>query len=353
MAHHKTYTLGEIATFLDVKLVGDENCLIHGLGTLSGAGPGQLSFLSNKSYLDQLASSQASAIIISGSLAERANHNLLISEQPYVSFARASELFANSPAITQGVHATAQVADDVQLADEVSIGPYAVIESGVSVGKGSVIGAHCFVGESSKIGENCHLYNNVTLYHGSKIGNKVIVHTGTVLGADGFGFAFDGEKSIKIHQLGAVSVGNDVEIGAGTTIDRGAIDDTVIEDGVKIDNQVQIGHNTRIGEHSVICGCTAIAGSANIGKYCVLGGASGMVGHISIADGVQVSAMSLVNRSITEPGTYSSGTGQMKTSDWKRAIVRFQQLENISQRLKELEKLSDTITNGQVNKKPG
>jgi UDP-3-O-[3-hydroxymyristoyl] glucosamine N-acyltransferase len=185
------------------------------------------------------------------------------------------------------------------------------------------------------------LHANVTLYHSVYLGCRVCVHSNAVIGADGFGFAFDGEKNIKIQQLGRVRIGNDVDIGAGTTIDRGTIEDTIIDQGVKIDNQVQIGHNTHVGAHTVICGCTAIAGSAKIGKFCVLGGASGMVGHLSLADGVQVSAMSLVSRSITEPGAYSSGTGQMKLSDWKRAIVRFQQLDRMARRLKELERLTD------------
>lgn len=344
MTQEKTYTLGEIAEFLGVKLVGDADCQITGLGTLNNAGPGQLSFLSNKSYLDQLESSKASAIIVAQEFAERANTNLLISEQPYVSFARASSLFVESSQEAAGVHPTAVVAEDVELPATVHVGPHAVIESGVSIGEGSVIGAACYIGKGAQLGCNCQLHHNVTLYQGTRLGDKVIIHASAVIGADGFGFAFDGERSIKIHQLGGVEIGDDVEIGAGTTIDRGALDNTIIKQGVKIDNQVQIGHNTIVGEHTVICGCTAIAGSANIGKYCVLGGASGMVGHLSIADGVQVSAMSLVSRSITEPGTYSSGTGQMKTADWKRAIVRFQQLDSISRRLKELENLSDKLS---------
>lgn len=344
MTQQKTYTLGEIAEFLGVKLVGDPDCNITGLGTLNSAGPGQLSFLSNKSYLDQLDSSKASAIIVSQEFADRSNSNLLISEQPYVSFAQASSLFTESSQHSPEVHASAVVAEDVVLPASVHVGPHAVIESGVSIGEDSVIGANVFIGKDSQLGSKCHLYPNVTLYHGTQLGDSVIIHASAVIGADGFGFAFDGERSIKIHQLGAVEIGNDVEIGAGTTIDRGALDNTIIRQGVKIDNQVQIGHNTIVGEHTVICGCTAIAGSANIGKYCVLGGASGMVGHLSIADGVQVSAMSLVSRSITESGTYSSGTGQMKTADWKRAIVRFQQLDSISRRLKELENLSDKLS---------
>lgn len=338
MTQKKSYTLGEIASFLGAKLVGDDQCEITGLGTLSGAGPGSLSFLSNKSYIDQLSSTQASAVILEEEFAERSSANLLISAQPYVSFARASSLFAPKPMVNPGIHASAVVDGEATLASDVSIGPHVVIEAGATIGAGCIIEAGCFIGANVSLGDGCHLHSRVTLYHDIKIGANAIIHSGAVIGADGFGFAFDGERSIKIHQLGSVDIANDVEIGAGTTIDRGAIEDTVIEQGVKIDNQVQIGHNTRIGEHSVICGCTAIAGSANIGKYCVMGGASGMVGHLTIADGVQVSAMSLVNQSITEAGVYSSGTGQMKTSDWKRAVVRFQQLDSIARRLKELEK---------------
>ena len=339
MAQTKRYRLDEIASFLGAELIGDAQCEISGLGTLDGAGPGQLSFLSNRSYLDRLASSRASAIILQAEFAERSTSNLLLSAQPYVSFARASSLFAVPPERVAGVHPSAVVAADAELGEMISIGPHVVIESGARIGAGCVIDAGCFIGQGVRLGDNCRLYSHVTLYHQVSIGANGIIHSGTVIGADGFGFAFDGERSVKIHQLGSVNIANDVEIGAGSTIDRGTIEDTIIEQGVKIDNQVQIGHNTRVGEHTVICGCTAIAGSANIGKYCVMGGASGMVGHLKIADGVQVSAMSLVNQSIAEPGVYSSGTGQMKTSDWKRAVLRFQQLDSIARRLKDLERI--------------
>ncbi len=341
MTHQKRYTLKDINSFLGTTLIGDENCEIFGLGTLDRASPGQLSFLSNQSYVDQLAVSKASAIILEERFTERCKTNAIISTQPYVSFALASSLFAQSLSASEGIHPTAVIAAGVEIPDGVSIGAHAIIEKNVVVGAGSVIGPNCFLGVGVQMGENCRLYSNVTFYHGVSTGSNVIVHSGAVIGADGFGFAFDGEKSVKIHQLGGVCIGDDVEIGAGTTIDRGAIEDTVIEHGVKIDNQVQIGHNTRVGEHTVICGCTAIAGSTKIGKYCVLGGASGIIGHLSIADGVQVSAMSLISQSITESGTYSSGTAQMKTSDWKRAAIRFQQLDKLAQRLKELEKLND------------
>ena len=339
MTQIKSYRLGEIATFLGARLVGDGHCEINGLGTLRGASPGELSFLSNKTYLDQLAKSQASAIILEEQFADRSTANLLVSEQPYVHFARASSLFAATPEPTPGIHPSAVVASGAAVPRSASIGPQVVIESGASVGEETVIEAGCFIGRGASVGNRCRLHNRVSLYHHVRIGDNVIIHSGAVIGADGFGFAFDGKCSVKIHQLGGVDIGDDVEIGAGTTIDRGAIEDTVIEQGVKIDNQVQIGHNTRVGAHTVICGCTAIAGSATIGEYCILGGASGMVGHLQIADHVEVSAMSLVSQSIHEAGAYSSGTVQMKTPEWKRAVVRFQQLDSIAHRLRDIERL--------------
>lgn len=337
----KSYSLGEIASRLNLRLIGDPDCQIQGLGTLASAKMGDISFLSNISYLRQLAKTSASAVIVEESQADLVPTNALIAEQPYVAFAYVSQLFAKQSEVAAGVHASASVADSVSLGEGVYIGANAVIEDDVEIGANSSVGPGTFIGRGVRLGEHCRLHAQVTLYHEVRIGSRVNIHSHAVIGADGFGFAFDGERSIKIQQLGAVWIGDDVDVGAGTTIDRGAIEDTIVEDGVKIDNQVQIGHNCHIGAHSVICGCTAIAGSAKIGRYCVLGGASGMVGHLSLADGVQVSAMSLVNKSITEPGTYSSGTGQMKIADWKRAIVRFQQLDSIARRLKDLEKLID------------
>lgn len=342
MAHNKCYTLGEIAELLDLSLRGDASCEITGLGTLKGAIPGQLSFLSNSSYTDQLANCAASAVILSEDFLDRWSGNALVSKSPYVAFARASALFIADHQSGTGVHPSAVIAESATVADGVSIGANAVIGERVTIAADTVIGSGCVIADDVDIGRSCRLYANVTLYSDTVLGDKVVIHSGTVIGADGFGYAFDGEKSVKIHQLGGVRIGDHVEIGAGTTIDRGAIEDTVIGSGVKIDNQVQIGHNCQIGEHTVICGCTAIAGSAIIGKYCVLGGASGVVGHISLADGVQVSAMSLVDREITSAGVYSSGTGFMPTPQWKRNTVRFKQLDSIARRLKELEKTTDT-----------
>jgi UDP-3-O-[3-hydroxymyristoyl] glucosamine N-acyltransferase len=336
----KSYTLGTLAELLDVRLIGDGDCVIDGLSTLSGGGPGKLAFLSNPAYVSQLGDCRASAVILDEKFTSSCPVSKLVTGNPYLAFARASQLFDTSPITAPGIQAGAVVHDSVELPDNVSLGANSVIEAGVSIGAGCVIGSGCFLGEGASLGADCRIHSNVTLYHGVRIGDRVTIHAGTVIGADGFGFAFDGEKSVKISQLGTVVVGDDVDIGAGTTIDRGAIEDTIIEHGVKIDNQVQIGHNCRIGAHTVICGCVAIAGSAVIGSYCVLGGASGVVGHISIADRVRVGAMALVSKSITEPGDYSSGTGIMDSARWRRNVIRYGQLDDIVKRLLRLEKKS-------------
>lgn len=341
MTHNKSYTLAQLAELLDAKLIGDGQCEITGLATLQNAGSGQLSFLSNPSYADQLASSQASAILIDEKFLDSCPSSKLVTAMPYVAFARATQLFDESPQPVPGIHDAASVAASAVIGRNVSIEANAVVSGNVTLGDDVVIGAGCYVGEGASLGAGCVLHSNVTLYHRVVLGKNVEIHSGTVIGADGFGFAFDGRKSVKIHQLGAVRIGDDVEIGAGTTIDRGALEDTVIGDGVKIDNQVQIAHNCRVGEHTIICGCAAIAGSVTIGKYCIMGGGSGAVGHISIADKVQVSAMTLVSQSIPESGMYSTGTIQAKTSEWKRNAIRFQQLDSIAKRLKEIENSTD------------
>ena len=341
MTHKTKYTLAHLAELLDAKLIGDGQCEITGLATLQNAEPGQLSFLSNPSYVGQLKNSKASAILIEKKYLDSCSGNKLVTAIPYVSFAKATALFNNSPIPPAGVHESASVDASAVLGKNVSISANAVIAANASLGDDVVIGAGCYVGENVILGKACKLHSNVTLYHGVVLGKNVKIHSGSVVGADGFGFAFDGSKSIKIYQLGGVKIGDDVEIGAGSTIDRGALEDTEIGNGVKIDNQVQIGHNCKIGEHTIICGCAGIAGSVTIGKYCIMGGGSGVVGHISIADRVQVSAMSLLSQSISEPGIYSTGTIQAKTSQWKRNAIRFQQLDSIAKRLKEIESSTD------------
>ena len=333
--------MAKLAELLDAKLTGDGQCEITGLATLQNAKSGQLSFLSNPSYADQLKNCQASAILIHEKFLDSCPGNKLVTSVPYVAFAKATALFNESPLPAMGVHESASVDASVVLGKNVSIAANAVLAANVTVGDDVEIGAGCYVGEGASLSDGCKLHSNVTLYHRVVLGRNVEIHSASVIGADGFGFAFDGSKSVKIHQLGTVKIGDDVEIGAGTTIDRGALDDTEIGNGVKIDNQVQIAHNCKIGEYSIICGCVGIAGSVTIGKYCIMGGGSGVVGHISIADKVQVSAMSLVSQPIPEPGMYSTGTIQAKTSEWKRNAIRFQQLDSIAKRLKEIENSTD------------
>ena len=338
MAQINRYNLGEIASRLGLELIGDNLCQISGIGTLLNAVAGELSFLSNPSYRGQLEKTEASAVILEEKYAKFSPTNVLISKNPYLSFADATNLFKPKCKKNTGIHETAVIDRSAIVDSSVSIGPHAVVEANASISRGSVIGPNCYIGEDVVVGENCRLHSNVSLYHGVRLGDSVMIQSGSVIGADGFGFAFDGEKQIKIHQLGSVFLSDNVEIGACTTIDRGTIEDTIIGKGVKIDNQVQIGHNCKIGDHSVICGCVGIAGSVNIGKHCIMGGASGAVGHITISDKVNVSAMSLVSESILESGIYSSGTWHMKTSDWKRSNIRFKQLDMMNKRVRQLEK---------------
>jgi UDP-3-O-[3-hydroxymyristoyl] glucosamine N-acyltransferase len=340
VSNQTVYTLGELAGLLDVQLHGDPSIPITGLATLKSATAGQLSFLSNPRYATQLASCRASAVIIDPEFASACPSAQLLSASPYVTYARASQLFAPARPVLPGIHSTACVDESAQIGAQVSIGANAVIEADVVIGAGSVIGAGTYVGARSRIGRDCMLYPNVTVYHDVSIGDSVVLHSSVVIGADGFGFAFDGRRSVKIAQLGGVQIGNDVEIGAGSTVDRGALDDTIIEQGVKIDNQVQIAHNCIVGEHTIICGCSAIAGSTSIGRYCTIGGGVGIIGHLRIADKVMISAMSLVSQSIGESGIYSSGTGLLESKEWKRNIVRFRQLDDMAKRLRELEKIA-------------
>lgn len=338
MSKNTVYTLGELAALLAVELRGDPDVRIDGLATLKSAVPGKLSFLSNPRYVNQLADCKASAVIVNPEFADVCSSAKLISSSPYVTYARASQLFQPKVAAKSGIHPSANVHPSASIGAGVTIGCNVVIDADAVIGDGCAIGAGCYIGERSRLGEHCTLYANATLYHDVVIGRNAVIHSSVVIGADGFGFAFDGHQSIKIAQLGGVNIGDDVEIGAGSTIDRGALDDTVIEQGVKIDNQVQIAHNCVVGAHTIVCGCSAIAGSTVIGKYCTIGGGVGVIGHLRIVDKVMISAMSLVSQSILESGIYSSGTGLLETKEWKRNIVRFRQLDDMAKRIRELEK---------------
>ena len=334
--------LAAIAEHIGARLRGDPDLKITGINTLQNAQAGQITFLANPSYRKYLNTTKASAVILSSSDAENFNGNAVISEKPYVGYAKLTSLFVDDFQPEHSIHPTAVIDVDAVVGADVVVGPYAVIESGVYIGSGSVIGAHCVLGRDAKLGSRIKLYPNVIVYPAVTVGDDCIFHSGVVIGADGFGFAPDGEQCVKIHQLGSVVIGNNVELGAGSCIDRGALANTEIGDGVKIDNLVQVAHNCKIGNNTIISGCTAIAGSTTIGKNCMIGGGVGIVGHVTVADGVMITAMTLVTGSIAKAGSYSSGTSCTETHQWRKNAVRFGQLDKLTQRVKRLEQVDKT-----------
>ncbi|MDM9587529.1 UDP-3-O-(3-hydroxymyristoyl)glucosamine N-acyltransferase [Pseudomonas asiatica] len=341
-----TMTLGQLAEALGATLKGPEALQITGLATLQEAGPGQLSFLANPQYRKFLDSSQAAAVLLKAADAEGFAGNALIVADPYLAYARISHLFDPKPKAVAGIHPSAVVAEDAQVDASASIGPFAVIESGARIGANVSVGAHCVVGARCVIGEGGWLAPRVTLYHDVTIGKRVVIQSGAVIGGEGFGFA--NEKGVwrKIAQIGGVTIGDDVEIGVNTAVDRGALSDTRIADGVKLDNQIQIAHNVQIGEHTAMAACVGISGSTRIGKHCTIAGGVGMVGHIDVCDNVFVSGMTMVTRSITEPGAYSSGTAMQPLAEWRKSAARIRHLDDMAKRLQQLEKRVDTVTSG-------
>jgi len=332
--------LADLAKQLDLEYRGDASIEICGIAKLSEAKPNQLAFLFNSRHKSQLADCQAAAVVLHESDAADCSRPVLISDQPRLIWAKIAALFDPTPIPSLKVHDSAVINDTASMGSDVSVGPNSTVAARARIEKGVVIGAGCFIGENAIIGAGTRVEANVTIYHEVEIGQNCRIHSGAVIGADGFGFEFDGSsgKLIKIPQVYSVKIGDDVEIGAGTTIDRGALNDTTIGDGVKLDNQVQVGHGTTIGANTAISGCTAIAGSTQIGSYCLIGGAVGIVDNITIADQVEITAMSLVSRSITRSGRYSSGTGLLPGRQWKRSIVGFAKLDEILKRLRLLEK---------------
>lgn len=341
-----TIKLGQLAEFLGATLRGDAEKQITGLATLQEAGPAQLSFLANPQYRKYLAGSQAAALLLKAADAEGFAGDVLVVPDPYLAYARISHLFDPKPKATAGIHPTAVVAQDAVVHPTASIGAFAVIESAARIGADVTIGAHCFIGARSEVGEGGWLAPKVTLYHDVRIGKRVVIQSGAVLGGEGFGFA--NEKGVwqKIAQIGGVLVGDDVEIGVNTAIDRGALADTIIGNGVKLDNQIQIAHNVQIGDHTAMAACVGISGSTKIGKHCMLAGGVGLVGHIEICDKVFITGMTMVTHSITEPGSYSSGTAMQPAAEWRKSAARIRQLDDIARRLKQLEKRTGEVTPG-------
>lgn len=334
----KQYTLAELTKGLDVTIQGDPNCIVHGVCTIQQSQPGCITFLVNPVYKKYLATTQASAIILAAGDAADCQINAIIARDPYFAYAKIAAYFDCRPQLEPGIHPSVVIGTDCSIDPSVRIGPHCVIGNGVILKKNTVIGPGCYLGEGVEIGESARLDANVTLYHQVKLGNRVIIASGTVVGSDGFGIAKHQGIWHKVPQLGRVIIEDDVEIGANCAIDRGAIDDTVIEKGVKLDNLIQIGHNVRVGESTAIAGCAAIAGSASIGKNCLIGGKAGIGGHLSIADNVAITGASAITKTIREPGIYSSGVGGVVTNaEWRKNSARLHRLESLMQRVKALE----------------
>jgi UDP-3-O-[3-hydroxymyristoyl] glucosamine N-acyltransferase len=330
-------TLGQLAARFGLVLRGDPDVAVHGVATLRDAAPGTVTFLANPRYRRYLGATRAAAVIVDEAGAAECSVAALVSKNPYAAYARVAQFLHPEPVATPGVHASAVVDATARIAASAHVGPQAVIEAGVTLGERAVIGAGCVLGAGAAIGDDTRLAARVTLYRGVRIGQRCIVHSGAVLGADGFGIAQDVDGWVKVPQLGSVVVGNDVEIGANTTIDRGAIEDTVIEDDVKLDNQIQIAHNVRIGAHTAIAGCVGISGSTTIGRRCMIGGAVGIAGHLEICDNVAVLGMTLVSRSLTKPGVYSSSIPASEAGDWRRVVARLRHLDDLFDRVRSLE----------------
>ena len=329
----QTFTASELARRFELTLHGDGDVRIEGVSTLARAGHGQLAFLANSRYRSQLADSSAGAVVMRQEDVGDAPGTALIAKDPYTAFAKIAALFEAKPAHAPGIHASAVIDPTATISPTAQIGPFVVIGAGSTVGDGCVIGPGCVIGENCEIGAGSELIARVTLVTRVRLGQRVLIHPGAVIGADGFGLAMDAGRWVKVPQLGGVAIGDDCEIGANTTIDRGALEDTVLEEDVRLDNQIQIGHNVRIGAHTAMAGCSAAAGSARIGRYCLIGGAAGVLGHLEICDRVVITAMSLVTSSIREPGEYSSGTPLTDNRSWRKNAARFKQLDVLARRV--------------------
>lgn len=335
-----SHTLAELAGCVGGIVEGDKTCVIDNVASLASANRYQISFYTDGRHNHALADTRAGAVILSAQHVDLSPTNNIIVENPQLAFAQIAEKL-NPLEKLSGIHKDASVDPDANIDSSAYIGAQSVVAAGVEIKAGVMIGASCTIGKDCVISEDSRLHANVTLSNMTVIGQNVLIHSGAVIGSDGFGFANDQGRWLKIPQLGKVVIGDDVEIGANTTIDRGALDDTVIGNGVKLDNQIQIAHNVRIGDHTAIAGCVGIAGSTVIGRYCTIAGGVGITGQLEIVDNVHITATSLVTQSISQSGAYSSGTPLQENTKWQRNFVRFRQLDDMAKRLKRIEKQLD------------
>jgi len=335
------HSLSALAARFELELHGDGKKLIDGVGTLRSATASQLSFLANPGYRADLPATLAGAVVLKAEDADACPTNYLIASDPYLAYARVASVFSQRTAAEPGIHPSAVIDPTARIGDQVFVGPQVVIGARCEIGEGCSIGPGTVIDADSRLGAACQIHARVCIGRGVQLGNRVIVHSGAVLGADGFGIAFAEDHWEKVPQLGSVQIGDDCEIGANTTIDRGAIEDTVLEQDVRVDNLVQIAHNVHIGAHTAIAGMAGIAGSAKIGRYCLLAGQSGVSGHVEIADHVTLAAHSVAHRSIAEPG--STWTGLIPSQafkQWQRNLAHLRKLDQFYRRLRALERLS-------------
>jgi UDP-3-O-[3-hydroxymyristoyl] glucosamine N-acyltransferase len=332
-----TYSLREIAERLGGEVLGDPNVRVARVATLESAGADALAFLANERYLQQLSATGAAAVIIGPGARDAIDIPRIVSPDPYLYFARVSALLNPPPPLKPGIHPSAAVDASARVDPDAEIGAHATIGPGAQVGAGALIGAGVSLGRNVRVGRESRLHARVTVYDECLIGERAILHSGAVIGADGFGLAFDGERWVRVPQVGRVRIGNDVEVGANTTIDRGALDDTVIEDGVKLDNQIQVAHNVHIGAHTAIAACTGIAGSVRIGRYCRIGGGVGIAGHVTIADHVEISGGTAITKSIDSSGAYSGVYPFEANRRWRRNAVQVRHLAELARRVAALE----------------
>ena len=332
-------SLGELAERFDCELIGDPDIHIETLGTLANAGSNALSFLASMAYKKQLSSTRAAAVVLRADNAPDAPCAVLISDNPYASYARMAAAVCPPPAYEPGVHASAAVASSADVANSAHIAANAVVEDNAVIGANTYVGPGAVVGPDCVIGNDCRILANVTLVRAVSTGDRCIFHSGSVIGVDGFGNALTSDGWLKVPQVGGVRIGSDVEIGSSTTVDCGAIDDTVIEDGVRLDNQIQIGHNVHLGEHTAIAASAAVAGSTRIGKRCLLAGLAGIAGHIEICDDVTILGKGMVTKNITQPGAYASNFPVEDVRTWNRRVASFRRLDKLLDRVGKLEKM--------------
>lgn len=334
----RSCTLADLADRFDCRLSGRPDIRVNTVATLQNAGPEAVSFLANPRYREQLASARAGAVVVSADDVAQCLVPTLISENPYATYARIAAFLYPPPAPKPGVHSTAVAARDAEIPASSQVDAYAVLGAGSHLGEAVVVGPGCVIGPDVQIGDGSRLLGHVTVLDRVVVGRRALIHPGVVLGADGFGFAAESSEWTKVPQLGNVRIGDDVEIGANTTIDRGAIDDTVIEDGVKLDNQIQIAHNVHVGEHTVIAGMTGVAGSTRIGKRCLIAGGVVIIGHLIIDDDVTITVRSVVTHSLKGPAVYSSTLPAQEASRWRKNVARFRNLDSIITRFATFEK---------------